>query len=493
MTGKVPSCSRRSSVSPALPGYLVLCLALQAPRLGSAQFRVTGPDRPVTAPLGGEAVLPCHLSPRMSAENMEVRWSRSQFSAVVHLYRDGQDQYGDQIPEYRGRTELLKDDMASGRVSLRIRDIRPSNDGKYNCLFESQVFFEEALLELQVAGLGSAPDISVEGRQDGGIRVVCRSSGWYPEPQVLWRDLQGQPLPTASEKITPEAGGLFRAEIAMVITEESNQKVSCCVRNPRVNQERESAIFITDLFYPWFSPWMLALGGILGVMLGVLMALAFCSRRQYRLKAAHQAEKDKLQAELRWRRAQLCAADVTLDPDTAHANLVLSADGKTVTYEDRQQDRPDNPERFCTYPVVLGASVFTGGRFYWEVEMGDKTNWTVGVCREPVIRTGKVKLTPGNGYWTVWLRNGKYEACTFPPTPLDLGVRPRRVGIFLDYEAGEVSFYSVTGGSHLFTFTDTFSGTLRPYFYIGYKEEGKNAAPLVICPVPGQAGEHHGP
>ncbi|XP_075770167.1 butyrophilin subfamily 1 member A1-like isoform X3 [Pelodiscus sinensis] len=431
MTGKVPSCSRRSSESLALPGYLTLCLALQAPRLGSAQFRVTGPDRPVTAPLGGEAVLPCHLSPRMSAENMEVRWYRSLFSAVVHLYRDGQDQYGDQIPEYRGRTELLKDDMASGRVSLRIRDVRPSDDGKYNCLFESQVFFEEALLELQVAGLGSAPDISVEGRQDGGIRVVCRSSGWYPEPQVLWRDLQGQPLPTASEKITPEAGGLFRAEIAMVITEESNQKVSCCVRNPRVNQERESAIFIT--------------------------------------------------------------VDVTLDPDTAHANLVLSADGKTVTYEDRQQDRPDNPERFRTYPVVLGASVFTGGRFYWEVEMGDKTNWTVGVCREPVIRTGKVKLTPENGYWTVWLRHGKYEACTFPPTPFPQGVRPRRVGIFLDYEAGEVSFYSVTCGSHLFTFTETFSGTLRPYFYTGYRVGGKNAAPLVICPVPDQSGEHHGP
>ncbi|CAM5148927.1 unnamed protein product, partial [Eretmochelys imbricata] len=57
------------------------------------------------------------------------------------------------------------------------------------------------------------------------------------------------------------------------------------------------------------------------------------------------------------------------------------------------------------------------------------------------------------------------------------------VGIFLDYEAGEVSFYNVTDRSHLFTFTDTFSETLHPYFYPGYKEEGKNAAPLTICPV----------
>ncbi|KAH1183409.1 hypothetical protein KIL84_004901, partial [Mauremys mutica] len=93
-------------------------------------------------------------------------------------------------------------------------------------------------------GLGSAPVISVEGHQDGGIRVVCRSAGWYPEPKAQWRDLQGQLLPSASEKISPEANGLFQTEIATVITEESNQKVSCCVRTPRLNQERESAISI---------------------------------------------------------------------------------------------------------------------------------------------------------------------------------------------------------------------------------------------------------
>ncbi|XP_065418366.1 E3 ubiquitin-protein ligase TRIM39-like [Chrysemys picta bellii] len=211
------------------------------------------------------------------------------------------------------------------------------------------------------------------------------------------------------------------------------------------------------------------------------------SRR--RRRAAHRAEKDKLQAELRWRIAQVYAVDVTLDPNTAHPNLVLSEDQKTVTYDDRRQDRPENPERFTTYPTALGTNGFTGGRFYWEVEMGDKTNWTVGVCRESVIRTGKVRLTPGNGHWAVWLRDGKYEACTSSPrTPLPVSVRPRRVGIFLDYEEGKVSFYNVTDRSHLFTFTDTFSGTLRPYFYVGYKEEGKNTAPLTICPVPAQAG-----
>uniref|UniRef100_A0A8C3FDD6 Uncharacterized protein n=1 Tax=Chrysemys picta bellii TaxID=8478 RepID=A0A8C3FDD6_CHRPI len=197
--------------------------------------------------------------------------------------------------------------------------------------------------------------------------------------------------------------------------------------------------------------------------------------------------------------------DVTLDPDTAHPNLVLSQDRKRVRHKTKRQNLPNNPERFDPCVFVLGAEGFTGGRHYWEVEVGDKTRWKLGVCkesvngrqnkldcgvcRESVIRTGKVRLTPGNGHWAVWLRDGKYEACTSSPrTPLAVSVRPRRVGIFLDYEAGEVSFYNVTDRSLLFTFTDTFSGTLRPYFYVGYKEEGKNTAPLTICPVPAQAG-----
>ncbi|XP_053902573.1 butyrophilin subfamily 1 member A1-like [Malaclemys terrapin pileata] len=510
MTGKIPLFSPGSTVSSALPGYVALCLALQVHRLASAQFTVTGPDRPITAPLGGEAILPCHLSPRMSAENMELRWFRSEFAVVVHLYRDGQDQYGHQMPEYQGRTELLKGDIKNGSVSLRIRDIRPSDDGQYKCVFQSSVSSKDAFLELQVAGLGSAPAISVEGHQDGGIRVVCRSSGWYPQPEAQWRDLQGQLLSSASEKIFQEADGLFQTEIAIVITEESNQKVSCCVRNLLLNQERESAISIAELFFPRVNPGLVALGMILAVLAVLIPLASYCFWRQHRAKetlrselesekemlrsdlesekAAHQAEKDKLQAELRWRSAQIFAVDVTLDPDTANPNLILSEDRKCVRCGDTRQDLPNNPERFDPCPSVLGAEGFTGGSCYWEVEVGDKTRWDLGVCRESVSRKGWVTATPEDGFWVVWLRDGEYKALTYPWTPLRVKVRPRRVGIFLDYQVGEVSFYNVTDRSHLFTFTGTFSGTLRPYFYAGVNTSGTNAAPLKICPVPAQNG-----
>ncbi|XP_034646123.1 butyrophilin subfamily 1 member A1-like [Trachemys scripta elegans] len=237
----------------------------------------------------------------MSAENMEVRWFRYKYSAVVHLYRDGQDHYGQQIPEFRGRTKLLKDDITNGKVSLRIHDIRLSDNGQYKCLFQSSVSYEEALLELQVAGLGSDPVISMEGHQDGGIRVVCRSSGWYPEPEVLWRALQGQLLPSASEKISQEDDDLFQTEIAIVITEESNQKVSCCVRNPQLNQERESEISIAELFFPRVSPWMVALGVILALLTVLIPLASYCFWKQHREKGEVTRGGNLIPYDLIWR------------------------------------------------------------------------------------------------------------------------------------------------------------------------------------------------
>ncbi|CAM5097720.1 unnamed protein product [Natator depressus] len=486
MMGKVPSFSRSSTVSSALPGYVALCLTLQVHRLVSGQFTVTGPDHPITASLGGVAILPCHLSPRMSAENMEVGWLRSYDSEVVHQYRDGQDQYGEQMLEYKGRTELLRDDITNGRVFLRIRDVRPSDDGQYKCFFQSSVSYEEALLELQVAELGSDPDISVEGHQDGGIWVVCRSSRWNSQPEAQWRNLQGKILPSASEYISQEANGLFQTEIAIVLTEESNQKVSCCVRNPQLDQEKETAISVAELFFPTVNPWMVALGVILA-LLAVLMALAsYCFWMQRRAKEALRSEMERQKAEY-----EAAKVNVTLDPDTANPNLVLSEDRKHVRHGN--WDPPNKSEGFDHYICVLGAEGFTGGRRYWEVEVGGKTGWYLGVCRESVSRKGKVTLTPEDGYWVVWLRGGVYQALTSPSTSLPVSIRPGRVGIFLDYEAGEVSFYNVTDRSRLFSFTDTFSGTLRPYFSPGYYVSGTNAAPLKICPVPAPAGGNLGP
>ncbi|XP_051492022.1 E3 ubiquitin-protein ligase TRIM39-like [Apus apus] len=175
--------------------------------------------------------------------------------------------------------------------------------------------------------------------------------------------------------------------------------------------------------------------------------------------------------------------DVTLDPETAHPELTLSEDRKSVRRGSKKLFLSlfDSPKRFSTAPVVLGAQSFFSGRYYWEVQVGDKPEWGLGLCLESASRKGSILFSPHNGYWVLRLQNGgNYEALTAPVSPLTLGVRPRRIGIFLDYQAGEISFYNVNNHSHIYTFTDKFSGKLRPFFYLGAFLGGRNAEPLVI-------------
>uniref|UniRef100_A0A8C3HQA6 Ig-like domain-containing protein n=1 Tax=Chrysemys picta bellii TaxID=8478 RepID=A0A8C3HQA6_CHRPI len=152
MKMKILSFCHSSRASSPLPGFIVFFLTLYGHKMESAKFTVIGHQDPITAIVGQEAVLPCHLSPPMSAANMEVRWFRSQFLSIVHLYRNGKDQYEGQMPEYRGRTELLKAGLTNGNIPLRILNIRRSDEGQYHCFVEEDTFYKETVLELRVAG-----------------------------------------------------------------------------------------------------------------------------------------------------------------------------------------------------------------------------------------------------------------------------------------------------------------------------------------------------
>ncbi|XP_004318863.1 E3 ubiquitin-protein ligase TRIM58 [Tursiops truncatus] len=170
--------------------------------------------------------------------------------------------------------------------------------------------------------------------------------------------------------------------------------------------------------------------------------------------------------------------DIKLDPATAHPSLLLTADLRSVQDGELWRDVPNNPERFDTWPCILGLQNFSSGRHYWEVMVGERAEWGLGVCQDTVSRKGETTPSPENGVWAMWLLKGsEYMVLASPSVPLLHLERPRCIGIFLDYEAGEISFYNITHGSYIYTFNHLFSGFLRPYFFIC------DTAPLILPPM----------
>nr|NP_001076200.1 enterocytin [Oryctolagus cuniculus]AAL85953.1 enterocytin [Oryctolagus cuniculus] len=173
-----------------------------------------------------------------------------------------------------------------------------------------------------------------------------------------------------------------------------------------------------------------------------------------------------------WRKEEFQAVNVTLDADTAHPSLFLS-EQRRVTWKEAWKDLPASPQRFDSLPCVLGDLSITSGRYYWEVDIGDAVSCDLGICRDNVTRKGIVTISPQNGFWAIRIYEGEYWALTSPETRLTLRVSPCRVGIFLDYEDGEVSFYNMTDGSHIYTFTQIlFQGALRPLLGLCNSDSG---------------------
>lgn len=180
----------------------------------------------------------------------------------------------------------------------------------------------------------------------------------------------------------------------------------------------------------------------------------------------------------------ILAADITLDPNTANAYLVLSEDLKSVRHGGIQQQLPDNPERFDQSATVLGAQIFTSGRHYWEVEVGNKTEWEVGICKESLNRKGNQPKPPGDLFSLIGLKIGEdYSLWVSSPLKGQHVREPvHKVGIFLDYESGHIAFYNVTDESLIYSFPPvSFEDSLRPIFSPCLPNEGTNTGPLTIC------------
>ncbi|CAL8376695.1 unnamed protein product [Gadus morhua 'NCC'] len=165
-----------------------------------------------------------------------------------------------------------------------------------------------------------------------------------------------------------------------------------------------------------------------------------------------------------WSWITSATADVTLDPMTNNPWLQISEDQRGVQEGPAQApDLPYSPQRFTGWPGVTGWEGYGRGRHYWQVDIANTGVWRVGVTAVDAKRRGRVPMSPRRGYWALWRSAQQFYACTEPePTPLPLAMAPRHLGVYLDYEEGQVSFYNAKTQTHIFTFTGSFRGKMYP-------------------------------
>ncbi|KAJ0051236.1 hypothetical protein NL108_016367 [Boleophthalmus pectinirostris] len=197
------------------------------------------------------------------------------------------------------------------------------------------------------------------------------------------------------------------------------------------------------------------------------------------------SEEFKVQFEVELWRVQQSAVEVTLDLDTAQPWLRLSADLKQVCHTDVGMQLPHSPLRFDSCPCVLGKQSFSSGRFYFEVQVKGKIEWDLGVAQESIRRKGMISASPKHGQWSICLRNkDQYGACTDPWSRLSPQRAPQKVGVFVDFGQGLVSFYDSDSADLLYSFTNCcFREKLLPLLSPSLNYRGTNSAPLIITKV----------
>ncbi|XP_068065729.1 E3 ubiquitin-protein ligase TRIM21-like isoform X2 [Anomalospiza imberbis] len=180
--------------------------------------------------------------------------------------------------------------------------------------------------------------------------------------------------------------------------------------------------------------------------------------------------------------------DVILDADTAHPRLEISADGKRVKDTGVIRFLLRNEKRFDSHLFVLAKEGYTSGKHYWEVNVGTRRNWALGIACESVTRKGTLTLCPENGFWVIACVDGQdYLACTNPWTCLTVTGHLSKIGIFLDIPAKQVSFYDVFKAVALYTLSiadgSSQEGKFLPFFSTGLAAAEPDTEPLTILPL----------
>ncbi|XP_038672308.1 E3 ubiquitin-protein ligase TRIM39-like isoform X2 [Scyliorhinus canicula] len=168
--------------------------------------------------------------------------------------------------------------------------------------------------------------------------------------------------------------------------------------------------------------------------------------------------------------------DLKFNPNTADPRLVFRADHRSVRWVKDTANLTDVENKYFGTYVVWGTKGFTSGRQYWEIEVDEGSIWSVGISALN-FRTQKwIRPSQREEYWAVVLWNIGEKL--FTTRSLGLFVRIvelLKIGIYLNSDAGTVTFYNPENASPVYKFTAKFFGIMYPVFRFIFAKSGYNS------------------
>uniref|UniRef100_A0A493TSA7 Ig-like domain-containing protein n=1 Tax=Anas platyrhynchos platyrhynchos TaxID=8840 RepID=A0A493TSA7_ANAPP len=236
--------------------WLLFTVALLAATpVSSENFEVISP-RNVLGVVGLDTVLPCNVSSTKPLYDIEVQWKKITDGRIedVYIWRNTVNKPGQ---KYVGRTELLKDGLATGNVSLTLKNVLPADEGTYSCIVNSKDWSADTTTVLSIAGT-SEVFFEILGPRGQGIELACRSHGWFPKPTVEWVVRNKQMLSPDTE-IHQDSKELFGVMSRVTITGQEAEEVTCQIQNNMAQAEKTTVRLSSESHLWWFySPGQLS-------------------------------------------------------------------------------------------------------------------------------------------------------------------------------------------------------------------------------------------
>ncbi|XP_007496184.2 probable E3 ubiquitin-protein ligase TRIML1 [Monodelphis domestica] len=166
---------------------------------------------------------------------------------------------------------------------------------------------------------------------------------------------------------------------------------------------------------------------------------------------------------------------ITVDPEIDTLHLIVPEHYKSLKYRLDPRNQPDKEERLDYFVTVLGTETFTSGKHYWEVDVEGQTEWVLGICEDSVSKNENVSIlsedvkaiigskVKNQGFF--WSSEGCFSS-----------IPPCKMGVFLDYDEGNITFYDVHENIVLIGFLHlAFRGPVRPFFSTSFVNKGSSS------------------